>query len=145
MKFCDTCRTTYPNEFSTCPKDHTPLRSTSELLHGMILRDKYEILEKIGSGGFGSVYRARHLVFNELRAIKVMSSRFAEDRAFLRRFKTEAVITRRLQHLNAVRVDDLDATSDGRPFMVMEYVEGRDLRKVIQQEEIGRASCRERV
>jgi eukaryotic-like serine/threonine-protein kinase len=51
---------------------------------------------------------------------------------FLRRFKTEAVITRKLQHPNAVRVDDFDTTDDGRPFIVMEYVEGENLRAVIQ-------------
>ena len=100
----------------------------------MHLRGKYEILDKIGSGGMASVYKARHLAFNEIRAIKVVSSRFMDDDSFLKRFKNEAIITRKLQHPNAVRVDDLDMTDDGRPFMILEYVEGRDLREVIQKE-----------
>lgn len=134
MKYCDTCRTTYPNDFSTCPKDQTVLRTTSELMQGMVIREKYEILGKIGAGGMAAVYRAKHLAFNEIRAIKVVSARLLDDETFIKRFKTEAIVTRKLQHPNAVRVDDLDTTDDGRPYIVMELVAGRDLRKVIHEE-----------
>ncbi len=134
MKFCDTCRGTYPNDFTTCPKDQTVLRVTSELTQGMVIREKYEILGKIGAGGMATVYRARHLAFNEIRAIKLVSARLLDDETFIKRFKTEAIVTRKLQHPNAVRVDDLDTTDDGRPFIIMELVEGRDLRKAIQEE-----------
>jgi serine/threonine protein kinase len=132
MKYCDACHTTYPNEFQTCPKDQSVLRAISELRQGMVIRDKYQIMEKIGAGGMAVVYKARHLAFNELRAIKVVNSRLLDDDAFIRRFKSEAIITRKLMHPNAVRVDDLDSTEDGRPFMVMEYVHGQDLRHLIQ-------------
>src|SRR3954468_7483714 len=132
MKYCDACNSTYPNEFQTCPKDQAVLRALSELRTGMVIRDKYQILEKIGAGGMAVVYLAKHLAFNELRAIKVVNSRLLDDENFLRRFRSEAIITRKLTHPNAVRVDDLDSTEDGRPFMVMEYVHGKDLRHVIQ-------------
>jgi serine/threonine protein kinase len=134
MKYCDACHTTYPNEFRTCPKDQSVLRAISELAQGMVIRDKYQILEKIGAGGMAVVYKARHLAFNELRAIKVVNSRLLEDESFIKRFKGEAIITRKLTHPNAVRVDDLDSTEDGRPFMVMEYVHGKDLRHLIQNQ-----------
>ncbi len=134
MKYCDVCHFTYPNEFTTCPKDQALLRVTSDIAPGSIIRDKYLILEKIGSGVMAAVYRARHLAFNEICALKVVSTKLMDDDAFIRRFKTEAVVTRRLQHPNAVRVDDLDTTEDGRPFIVMECVEGRDLRALIQRE-----------
>jgi serine/threonine-protein kinase len=134
VKYCDTCRTTYPNDFTTCPRDQTVLRVTSELVEGMVIRGKYEILGKIGAGGMATVYRARHLAFNEIRAIKVVSARLLDDETFLKRFKTEAVVTRRLQHPNAVRVDDLDTTDDGRPYIVMELVHGRDLRTAIHDQ-----------
>src|SRR5207253_2282777 len=97
------------------------------------IRDKYQILKKIGSGGMATVYQARHIAFNEIRALKVVSSKLAEDETFLKRFRTEAVVTRKLTHPNAVRVDDFDTTEDGRPYIVMEYVEGKDLRKAIQE------------
>ncbi|MGI9101874.1 MAG: protein kinase domain-containing protein [Terriglobales bacterium] len=134
MKFCDVCHSTYPTDFTSCPKDQTPLRLVTELLQGMVIRGKYEIVEKIGAGGMATVYRARHLVFNEPRAIKLVSSRMMDDENFLKRFRNEAVITRKLQHPNAVRVDDIDTTDDGRPYMIMELVEGRNLRMVIEQE-----------
>ena len=124
MKYCDTCRAVYPNEFNACPKDRSLLRVTSELIQGMVIRDKYRIEEKIGAGGMATVYRARHLAFNEERALKVVRTQLAEDEGFLKRFRTEAVVTRKLQHPNAVRVDDLDTTEDGRPFIVMEFVDG---------------------
>ena len=133
MKFCDQCHATYPTDFTICPKDQSPLRLATDLVQGMVLRDKYEIVEKIGSGGMATVYRARHLAFNETRAIKVVSSRMMEDENFLKRFRNEAVITRKLQHPNAVRVDDIDMLEDGRPYIVMELVEGSSLRALIEQ------------
>ncbi len=134
MKVCEKCQATYPGDFTICPKDQSPLRVTSELAEGMVIRDKYKIIRKIGSGGMATVYAAQHLAFNELRAIKVVNAALMNDDAFLRRFRTEAVITRKLQHPNAVRVDDLDTTDDGFPYIVMEYVEGENLRTVIRDE-----------
>jgi serine/threonine protein kinase len=133
MKYCDKCRSSYPNEFNVCPIDNSALRVTSELNLGMTIRDKYLILDKVGEGGMGTVYRARHLAFNEIRALKVVHQSYAEDRAFIKRFKTEAIVARKLQHPNAVRIDDLDSTEDGRPFIVMEMVEGGNLKALIAE------------
>ena len=80
------------------------------------------------------VYKALHVRFDELRALKVMSPELAVDQAFVKRFMQEAVITRKLQHPNAVRLDDIDEAEDGRPFIVMEYIEGRSLKEVVQRE-----------
>ena len=136
MKICDSCRATYPTEYSTCPKDGTSLRFSSELSPGTIVRGKYEIKEKIGTGGMASVYRAQHLAFNEVVAMKVVSSKLMEDEGFLKRFRTEAVVTRKLVHPNAVRVEDFDTLEDGRPFMAMEYVNGRNLRHILIDKKI---------
>jgi serine/threonine-protein kinase len=101
---------------------------------GSVIRGKYRILSKVGQGGMGAVYKALHLAFDELRALKVMAPELLSDELFVKRFKHEAVITRRLQHPNAVRVDDIDEGEDGRPFIVMEYIEGRSLKKLIKDE-----------
>jgi serine/threonine-protein kinase len=69
-----------------------------------------------------------------MRALKVISQELMSDELFVKRFKHEAVITRRLQHPNAVRVDDIDEAEDGRPFIVMEFIEGRSLKKLIHEE-----------
>jgi serine/threonine protein kinase len=134
VRYCPSCHSVFPNEFRTCPKDQSDLLTASELQPGMVLRGKYEILGKLGAGGMAAVYRARHLAFSEVRAIKVVNNRLADDEDFLRRFRNEAVVARRLQHPNAVRVDDLDMTEDGRPFIVMEYVEGQNLREVVRHQ-----------
>ncbi len=133
MKYCDKCRSSYPNEFNVCPIDNVALQVISELIPGMTIRDKYLILDRVGEGGMGVVYRARHLAFNEIRALKVVHQSFAEDRAFIKRFKTEAIVARKLLHPNAVRIDDLDTTEDGRPFIVMELVEGGNLKALIAE------------
>jgi serine/threonine-protein kinase len=80
------------------------------------------------------VYKAVDVHFNEIRALKVMAPGLASDAAFIKRFMQEAVITRKLQHPNAVRVKDIEQTEDGRPFIVMEYIEGRSLKDLVEQE-----------
>ena len=82
----------------------------------------------------GSVYRALHLRFGEIRALKVLAPQLAADALFVKRFEQEAVLTRKLQHPNAVRIEDIDESEDGQPFIVMEYIEGRSLREVIDSE-----------
>src|SRR5580658_6751657 len=134
MKYCPACHKTYPSNYNVCPADQTSLQNTHELQPGMIIRNKYEILSQIGVGGMGIVYKGRHLTFNEVCAIKIVSDVIAGDANFLQRFQTEAVVTRKLRHPNAVRVDDFDYTEDGRPFIVMELVEGKNISEIIQAE-----------
>jgi len=134
MKYCPSCHKTYPGDYNVCPADQTGLQSSHEFQPGMIIRNKYEILGRIGIGGMGVVYRGRHVTFNELCAIKIVNDSIAGDTNFLQRFQTEAVVTRKLRHPNAVRVDDFDYTEDGRPFIVMELVEGRNVGEILQAE-----------
>ncbi|HKD13439.1 MAG TPA: protein kinase [Candidatus Angelobacter sp.] len=110
------------------------MRIARELEPGMIVRGKYIILEWIGAGGMAVVYRARHRLLNEMRAVKVVSAKFAGDEDFLWRFRHEAAIARRLRHENAVWVEDLDEIEDGRPFIAMEFLQGDDLRKLIKDQ-----------
>jgi hypothetical protein len=125
MKICRNCQRSYSNSFANCPQDGTPLSQSSEWSEGTLIRGKYRIVEKIGQGAMGAVYKAFHIRFNELRAIKVMMAELAIDKDFVKRFEHEAVVARKLHHRNAVWVEDIDETEDGQPFIVMEYVEGR--------------------
>ncbi|HWO35767.1 MAG TPA: protein kinase [Candidatus Acidoferrum sp.] len=134
MKYCTACQKTYPTDHDVCPTDNTRLLVAHELQPGMIIRNKYQIIERIGIGGMGLVYRGRHLTFNELCAIKIVNDDIAGNANFLKRFQTEAIVTRKLRHPNAVRVDDFDYTDDGRPFIVMELVEGKNVSEVLQKE-----------
>lgn len=134
MKACPNCGTNHPANYTHCPRDGTPLIEAHAWQEGTVVRGKYRILGKIGEGGMAVVYKAVHTRFDELRALKVMTPELAGDQAFVKRFMHEAVLTRKLQHANAVRVEDIDEAEDGRPFIVMEYIEGRSLKEVIQAE-----------
>src|SRR5208337_109516 len=134
MKTCPTCQGSYPNDYALCPQDGSALEDVGIWTEGSVIRGKYRILSKVGQGGMGAVYKALHLAFDELRALKVIAPGILHDQLFVRRFRQEAVITRRLQHPNAVRVDDIDKAEDGRPFIVMEFIEGKSLKKLIREE-----------
>jgi serine/threonine protein kinase len=133
MRQCPSCHGMFPPNFTHCPQDGTILITLREWEPGDVIRHKYRVLERIGSGGMGAVYKALHIPFGELRALKVINPALAADSGVFARFLNEAVVTRRLKHPNAVRVEDFDTGEDGRHFMVMEYVAGRTLRDVISE------------
>jgi eukaryotic-like serine/threonine-protein kinase len=134
MKTCPSCQTSYPVAYTLCPRDGNALVDSGAWAVGTIVRAKYRILSKLGEGGMAVVYKAMHMRFEELRALKVMKTELAGDHGFVKRFMQEAVLTRKIQHPNAVRVEDIDETEDGCPFMVMEFLEGRGLKDVIEAE-----------
>ena len=134
MKTCRVCQRSYSTHFANCPQDGTPLIQSEEWAEGTLVRGKYQIIQKIGQGAMGAVYKALHMHFQELRALKVIAAALASDKKFVKRFEQEAILARKLQHPNAVRVDDIDETEDGQPFIVMEYIEGKNLRDVISTE-----------
>jgi serine/threonine protein kinase len=134
MKQCGVCQRDYPDSVDVCPEDASPLQLSSELLPGTVIRGKYKILNRLGMGGMATVYRAVHIAFNEERAIKVVNDRFSGNKELSQRFRTEAIVTRKLRHPNAVFIEDLDVMDDGRPFMVMEFVAGPMLRDAIRDE-----------
>jgi aminoglycoside phosphotransferase (APT) family kinase protein len=101
---------------------------------GAVIRKKYEILSEIGRGGMGVVYRARHLIWNEEKALKVLVASVSEGQPGLKSLMAEALVMRQLQHPHIVRVEDADYTEDDQPFVVMEYVEGQSLRQKLDRE-----------
>lgn len=131
MKRCPACQNTYPDDYQTCPRDQSVLTDlTPEIVPGTVLRGKYEVISAIGSGGMAIVYKVRHKAFQEVAAIKVVHAQFMHDPDFIKRFRNEAIVARQLKHPNAVRIDDFDYTEDGRPFIVMEFVEGLSLYEI---------------
>ncbi len=134
MKICATCRATYSDNISFCSSDGAALTAVTAWTEGTTIRGRYRILSRVGCGGMGEVYKALHTGFDELRALKVINPELMADQSFVKRFKHEAFITRKLQHPNAVKVDDIDEAEDGRPFIVMEYIEGKSLKKLIAEE-----------
>jgi len=95
----------------------------------------YKILEKIGSGGMGEVYLAEDTKLNRRVALKFLTAQYASDKDFRRRFKREAQAAAALNHPNIVTVHEV-AEYEGRPYMAMEYVEGRLLKELIAEKKL---------
>lgn len=104
-------------------------------LIGTVVNDTYRIVRIIGEGGMGRVYEAGHTRISKKRyAIKVLHAEFARNEGILKRFQREAETAACLSHPNAVGVYDVGVTSDSRPFLVSEFLEGSDLAHRIKQD-----------
>ena len=104
----------------------TPAGPGTPIGPGTIIADKYRIESAIGSGNFGTVYRARHLDLDHGVAVKVLQATLA-DAEGLERFRREGISACRVRHPNAVAMLDFGVTPGGVAFLVMELLEGRSL------------------
>ena len=109
---------------------------------GMTVADRYEVLEKIGTGGMSDVYRAKDHKLSRFVAVKVLKQEFSENKDFLQKFRSEAQSAAGLMHPNIVNVYDV-GEENGSHYIVMELVEGITLKKYIEKK--ARLSVREAV
>lgn len=93
---------------------------------------QYDVLEQIGAGGMGAVYKARHRRMNRTVAIKMIIPRYEDADVLIKRFEREVELISSLQHPNIVVAYDADECPTG-PFLVMEYVPGVDLEVIVQK------------
>jgi serine/threonine protein kinase len=106
---------------------HAPVRE------GDILAGKYRVERVLGAGAMGVVVAARHLELRELRALKFMLPTALGDEIAVERFFREARAVVRLKSQHVARVHDMGRLDDGAPYIVMEYLEGLDLRDLLKQ------------
>lgn len=133
--YCPGCENTfYGVEF--CPNDGAKLVrfvTQPDRLIGRTFDGRYTIVEKLGEGGMGSVYRSRQHSFGREVAIKVVNPGLVTDPMIIKRFLREAKLSSRLSHPNAVAVLDFGQTDDGIFYLVMELVQGRTLHDAMAQ------------
>jgi serine/threonine-protein kinase len=103
-------------------------------LVGRTIAGKFTIEAHIGSGAMGQVYRARQLALEKTVAVKVLHGDVAQDPTFAARFQREAMAASRLDHPNSMRVIDFGAEPDGMLYIAMEYLDGRDLHRIIHED-----------
>jgi hypothetical protein len=92
MKFCPACKTGFPDRAETCPTHGGYLSEIIDLKPGILIRNTYCIVRKLGAGGFGTVYLAEHTIMDEPRALKFLSSHWGGDEDWLK----TGVIARRM-------------------------------------------------
>jgi TolB-like protein len=106
--------------------------STDELTRGTVFASRYEVIEELGTGGMGRVYRAYDTQLKEEVALKLIKPEIAMERKALERFRSEIKTARRITHKNVCRMHDLH--EEGRRlFLTMEYVRGEDLKSLIHR------------
>ncbi len=104
--------------------------------------DRYEVLRLLGHGGMGNVYEARHVDLDKRVALKVLGKRVSGNKVYLERFLREGRLAAKLDHPHVVTVFDV-GTFEGKPYLVMEYLSGRDLAGLL--DERGRLSVEETI
>jgi serine/threonine protein kinase/tetratricopeptide (TPR) repeat protein len=97
---------------------------------GDVLGGRYEILQLLGEGGMGAVYKAKDRELDRFVALKVIRRDLASNAAIVARFKQELLLSHQVTHKNVIRIYDL-ADADGVKFITMEFIEGADLRRLL--------------
>jgi len=116
------------------PRPTSEAAAQGQLQVGTLLAERFEILQLLGQGGMGAVYKARDTELERLVALKLIRPELASHPEILRRFKQELILAREVTHRNVIRIFDL-GQAQGIKFITMEYVEGRDLKGLIHEKE----------
>jgi serine/threonine protein kinase len=137
---CPQCDVKTPEErCPTCDKPTIPAQAMQAKVApdpfiGLTIAGKYLIEDKIGAGGMGSVYKARHKETDGTVAVKLIRTDRLEDENHIRRFYIEAQNTHQLHHPNTIRCSDFGQTDEGVLYLVMEYIDGLPLKTVLKAE-----------
>lgn len=132
-RFCLDCGTALPTAKDARPEVTETLETArEELTTGTLFAGRYQIIEELGHGGMGRVYRALDKKLNEEVALKLVRADIAHDRSTLERFQTELKLARKISHPHVGRMYEL-MEEKGAHFITMEYVPGQDLRALIRQ------------
>lgn len=143
MKACPTCFRLYPAEAAFCSQDGTALIGHEQVpcqtdpkdrLLGTQLLGRYEVRRIVADGGMGRVYEARDIQLDKRVAIKVLHPEVARDQIALERFKREYEISKDLPHAHIVEVLDFQQTEAGQYVMVMEFLDGEELRALLKRD-----------
>jgi serine/threonine protein kinase/Tfp pilus assembly protein PilF len=142
---CPKCQTDNPSDSKYCKKCATPLPSLrkaevtktieapkEELTRGTTFADRYEIIEELGKGGMGKVYRVEDTELKQEIALKLIKPEISADKKTIERFRNELKIARNIRHKHVCGMYDL-GEKEGAYFITMEYIRGEDLKNLIRK------------
>jgi serine/threonine-protein kinase len=137
MKECPACRRCFPDEINHCPQDGDA--TTQSLLGEPILDARYQLERRLGQGGMGVVFQARHIFLKTSHAIKViLPDLVGNDPMLVTRFRQEALAAAAIRHPNIIAVTDFGVVRGTMPFLVMEFVNGQSLQDILAEEKVMR-------
>ena len=135
MKECPACRRCFPDEVNHCPQDGDA--TTPSLLGEPILDARYQLERRLGQGGMGVVFQARHIFLKTSHAIKViLPDLVGNDPMLVTRFRQEALAAAAIRHQNIIAVTDFGVVRGTMPFLVMEFVSGQSLQEILAAEKM---------
>ncbi len=135
MKECPACRRCFSDEINHCPQDGDA--TTPSLLGEPILDARYQLERRLGQGGMGVVFQARHIFLKTSHAIKViLPDLVGNDPMLVTRFRQEALAAAAIRHQNIISVTDFGVVRGTMPFLVMEFVNGRSLQDILAEEKV---------
>ncbi|MEM9598768.1 MAG: protein kinase, partial [Acidobacteriota bacterium] len=97
------------------------------------IEQKYELLEKLGEGGMGSVYKARHRLLEEVRVIKTVKPQLQQDEDLQNRFRREAQVAAKMRHPHIATLYDAEVLADGSAYLVMDFIAGENIRDYVRK------------
>ena len=132
-KFCKECATPLPDIKRVSLFQTRTLQTPSKgLTRGTLFADRYEIIEKLGEGGMGTVYRVEDTKVGEEVALKLINPLVASDLMTIERFRNELKFARKIRHKHVCQMFDL-GEDEGAHFITMEYVAGEDLKSLLRR------------
>jgi serine/threonine protein kinase len=138
MRLCPQCSSSCEPSNKFCPSCGFPVgkfvANPDDALIGRTLPGGYVILELVGVGGMGRVYRAEQTTLGRTVAVKIIHPHLVGEENAAARFITEARAASRLNHPNSVGIIDFGKTDDGQLYLVMEFLRGRDLARILSEE-----------
>ncbi len=155
---CPKCRHASTEPLNFCPKCGADLRGIGGFtdtfagtLAGKVIADRYRIIERLGEGGMGAVYKVQHTRMGKVMALKLLRPELSQRTEALERFRQEAEVVARLSSPHTISIFDFGETDEGTLYIAMEYLPGSDLAHVLRLEgrlpearvaEIGTQACR---
>jgi len=128
---CLRCKQQIDAEYDLCPHCSERVTNFQRSYASRLLDGKYQIIDRLGVGGMGEIFKVRHIHLNELRVVKIMRPNIASDDQALQRFLQEARTSTMIKHKNLAMLYDFAQLEDGSYYMVWEFIDGTNIQKWI--------------